>query len=99
MIEKNLNRVRAVVGLAFMILFCGASYAQMTQTRLEHVTGDRDDYTAKTGGKTVAITTDKCLHKASDEDALYTAMDGKPYTINFPNGDSCKVLSFKEVKQ
>jgi hypothetical protein len=71
----------------------------MTQTRLEHVTRDRDDYTAKTGGKPVAITTEQCLHKASDEDAWYTAIDGKPYTVNFSNGDTCKVLSFKEVKQ
>jgi|SRR5580692_1008753 hypothetical protein len=99
MIKKNRNKVGAAVGLACMVLFCGDSNAQMTQTHLEHVTGDRDNYTARTGGKVVAISTENCLHKASDEEAWYTAMDGKPYTINFPNGDSCKVLSFKEVKQ
>lgn len=86
------------IGVA-VFLVCTLGYnAQMTQTHLEHVVGDRDHYSAKTGEKTVAIVTKNCLHKSSDESAWYTAFDGQPYTINFPNGDSCKVVSFEEVR-
>lgn len=89
----------ALALLVGLVLCVSVALAQETMMNFTHINGDRDVYDGYTSDKKVRIWTKGCLHKAEDDSATLFLFDGKPYTLDFIGGDSCKAVAIGEWKK